>query len=385
MDFTLYTLKLLHTGELLTMPLMSESSYVSKNKKTFIYCWMLKNSDNTFTPMYVGQTTTGKRRWNQERNRNGCIALYNGIHAHPETLAPYIIKFVAEEDLNYYEQLFYLKFYTDSQYNGYNIKIPAQHRKTAPELVNKIKILLQQGKTYKYIKEQLNCKIELMRAVNLGHSWQDDTLTYPINKYAGKSTFKELGNKKVIGRYDANGQLLASYSSILQAAKASQITTSTIRRMCEGQYGFFRYDRPELLPKQIIIIEHARKVKGVINQYNLDGNFIQSFASVKEAARKTKISRTHINGCVLGKEPQAGGFLWRRQTEPTEQVAVINHTAKTGRFGGKLIGQFSLDGTLICTFKSVNEAARQTNYNCSNIARAARTNGTASGYYWKYL
>lgn len=386
MDFLIYDLKLLHTHEHIKFKLLPEALYDEKMGKSFIYCWLLQNTDNTFTPMYIGQTTAGKRRWQQERTRKGCVALYNGIQYYKENLIPCIIQFVAVSDLVKYEQLFYEKFYTDSIYNGYNIKIPNQYRRSPSTLVTTIKEYLLQGKTYDQIIKELACKRNIVRAINLGLAWADNKTQYPINKLAGKSTFKTLGKTKVIGEYDEHGKLINTYDSILKAAKATNRSPTTVKNMCELKYGFFRYDYKDHLPAYINIIIKNRPITGKIWQYDLSGKFIASFNSVKAAAKATGIARSHINGCVLCKELQAGGFLWKRVHNEVESCAPkFNSSAKTGKFGGKPIMQLSLDNKCINKFKSVNEAARQTGFKCSTLAKAAREQKKAYGYFWKYL
>lgn len=48
----------------------------------------------------------------------------------------------------------------------------------------------------------------------------------------------------------------------------------------------------------------------VVNQYDLNGNFIMSYISLAEASRQTNISRPNINNVCLGKRKSAGGYIW---------------------------------------------------------------------------
>ena len=55
--------------------------------------------------------------------------------------------------------------------------------------------------------------------------------------------------------------------------------------------------------------------------------------------------------------------------------------------GDKMVWQYTIDGTLIKSFKSASEASRQTGIARCNICSAARGNTkykTAGGYIWKY-
>ena len=44
-------------------------------------------------------------------------------------------------------------------------------------------------------------------------------------------------------------------------------------------------------------------------QYDLDGNFIKMWDSIKDAQQTLKIS--HISRCCLGKSKTAGGYVWK--------------------------------------------------------------------------
>lgn len=47
-----------------------------------------------------------------------------------------------------------------------------------------------------------------------------------------------------------------------------------------------------------------------IHQYTLDGQYIQSFKSIKEASKKTKVTRSCINRFLEGLYKKGGNFLW---------------------------------------------------------------------------
>jgi hypothetical protein len=49
-----------------------------------------------------------------------------------------------------------------------------------------------------------------------------------------------------------------------------------------------------------------------VNQFGLDGKYIASFDSIKEASKETGISYVTICSCVNGKLKSAGGFMWRK-------------------------------------------------------------------------
>lgn len=51
-------------------------------------------------------------------------------------------------------------------------------------------------------------------------------------------------------------------------------------------------------------------------QYDLSGNFIQAFESIKIAGEHTHIDPSCISKVCLGKRQTAGGFIWRYENDP---------------------------------------------------------------------
>lgn len=58
------------------------------------------------------------------------------------------------------------------------------------------------------------------------------------------------------------------------------------------------------------IAKSVEKQSKPIMQFSLDGRFLHSFPSIKEAERQTFISAGHICLVCQGKRPTAGGFIW---------------------------------------------------------------------------
>lgn len=55
----------------------------------------------------------------------------------------------------------------------------------------------------------------------------------------------------------------------------------------------------------------SKKLSKRINQYDLDGNLVNTFYGINEAERKTGIFNQSIGKCALGKYKTAGGFIWK--------------------------------------------------------------------------
>jgi len=54
----------------------------------------------------------------------------------------------------------------------------------------------------------------------------------------------------------------------------------------------------------------AEKCRTPIYQLDLNGNVINRFCSIKDAATALKVSAGHICDCLRGKRGKTGGFKW---------------------------------------------------------------------------
>jgi hypothetical protein len=48
-----------------------------------------------------------------------------------------------------------------------------------------------------------------------------------------------------------------------------------------------------------------------VNQYGLDGKFIQTFPSKAKACKETGVNDASLTSCLKGKQQSAKGFQWR--------------------------------------------------------------------------
>lgn len=70
------------------------------------------------------------------------------------------------------------------------------------------------------------------------------------------------------------------------------------------------YKRPEQVKKRISETMSKLKAQPVI-QYDLVGNEIGRYKSMREAERQTGVRAGNISGCCLGYLRTAGGYTWK--------------------------------------------------------------------------
>lgn len=60
------------------------------------------------------------------------------------------------------------------------------------------------------------------------------------------------------------------------------------------------------------------KTSKKVNQYDMQGNFIKTWDSIKDVERELNINNSNISSCCNGKKGSAGGFKWKHYKMPTE-------------------------------------------------------------------
>lgn len=117
-------------------------------------------------------------------------------------------------------------------------------------------------------------------------------------------------------------------------------------------------------------------------QYDLDGNFIREFRSIREIAAHFNLAR--IRGDCLNEDGQWHGYQWRRKR-------MCKPWPNIGKYGGKIpharpLLQYSLSGEYIATFASIAEAQRSSGDGIFLIN--AMCNGEATKkrpkYQWRF-
>jgi group I intron endonuclease len=127
---------------------------------------------------------------------------------------------------------------------------------------------------------------------------------------------------------------------------------------------------------------YSSKTRGTpVCQYDLDGNFINTFNSAKEAERLVpKTSKSNIRKSCINKSGLSGGFQWRFLNDDPPGIY-----SGRGVYDPKPVYQYNLDGELIRSFDSINKASKITNVDYrSIIACCNKKYKTAGGYIWSY-
>ena len=137
------------------------------------------------------------------------------------------------------------------------------------------------------------------------------------NMIPGGSNGAGLSKGKPVLQYDLQGNFIAKYPSVRQAALDLDLNTSNINSCCHGKRNYvgdwqWRFEDSNLPLQKIEVIEKII-IKKIIVQYDLNDNFIAEYPSALEAKRQTGIHNGNIGECCRGKRKSAGGYKWKEK------------------------------------------------------------------------
>ncbi len=109
-----------------------------------------------------------------------------------------------------------------------------------------------------------------------------------------------------------------------------------------------------------------------IYKFDLKGNFLQSYQSIKTAANSCNLDQANIIACLKGRQHTCGGFYWNYEKK-------FDYVAYNPE---KKVCQYDLNGNLIKVWNSIQEA--KIALNTTAICRAIKNKSTAAKYQWRY-
>ena len=111
------------------------------------------------------------------------------------------------------------------------------------------------------------------------------------------------------------------------------------------------------------VIDRMSKPKSrIVYQYNLDGNFIKEYRSVREAANNLKLSHSNISRCCNNISKHAGGFIFRYNKTVVDKVENPNAIKK-------IVIEINDNDEEIGRWESIMDCVRSTGIDNSNISR----------------
>jgi hypothetical protein len=318
------------------------------------YIYKIKNKIDSKT--YIGQTTQDlETRWrNHRKNTSNCRYLKSAFK-----------KYGVE---NFEFKLVCITF--DNQLDDMEIKYIEQYKCLVPNGYN-IRLGGNSGKHHEETKRKIAATL--------------------------------LKNRKVI-QFDIDGNRLKSFYCLREAAEYVGCSPSTIGHCCNGDCktakGFvWKYEsnetKSELGIPPLLQININRNSK--IIQFDIDGNRLNSFNSLTEAAEYVGSSPSNIGRCCNNIIKTSVGFRWKYESNETKSDAGIPPLTERFKYSKKLtkkevitqiprkIVQFDIDGNRLKSFDTSKQAAEYVGTSRSYITHCClNPNQTGKGFYWKY-
>lgn len=279
--------------------------------------------------VYIGQTTLTlhermlQHKKDSTRLRNKNIAFYNAINKYGfENFNWCIIDEGRNRgDLDYKEH-FWINFYRSyihfEDSNGYNMTLGGDGLYGYKPSEETIRKLIKARKGYKHSEET---KMKLRKA-HLGIPKTKKHRENLSKSRLGKYTKENNPRSRAVIQLDLDGNIIAEYPSVTDAAKAVNGNTTKISRCCAGEYRhrshknflwIYKEDYTEELVDKMVntfkVKIKGRPVRPVV-QLDLDGRYINRFDSVKQSVEAVGGTKKGVISCCKGERNEYKGFKW---------------------------------------------------------------------------
>ena len=129
----------------------------------------------------------------------------------------------------------------------------------------------------------------------------------------------------------------------------------------------------------------SKKSSKAVVQYSMTGEYLSEWESATAAALAMGLNRGSISRCCSGDLLTYKNYIWQYSDNDNidDRILEIKSKPKSGTHS-KPILCFDKQHNFIKEYPSASAAGREFGVAHTGIAYAARNNGMALGYYWKY-
>lgn len=252
--------------------------------------------------MYIGQTSKMvQTRWKEHiyaANNKKCKDYDSILHRAIRKYQPkeFDISVVETIDNTLLDEreTFWISYY-DSFNNGYNMTQGGEGSRTID--YQRVYELWDKGCSIGDISKIIHCSDVQAREILKSHTGYSTVESFRRGvSYCAKEVFQ----------YDYDGDLINRYRSAMEASRSTGISVSCILSVCNGHArtaGGYQW-RSKDSKKNVMKIPY-------IFQYDLNGNFINKYKSLKEASDAVGVSSGAIGMVCAGKRKTSAGYLWK--------------------------------------------------------------------------
>lgn len=176
--------------------------------------------------------------------------------------------------------------------------------------------------------------------------------------------------------YDSEGYFVKEFSSNKDIIDYLETNSSNVKRAVDNNYkinGYFISN--EKFEKLQITVN---KLSGKLNRYDLNGNYLDSYSTIKEAKEKLGLKLSSISSAIrLNK--QCNGYFWTRNNNPPSTIEVPDVTIFNNN---KKVKMMDTKGNIIKIFNSLSDAKKEYP-GCQSVIRGITK--TCKGYIFQYF
>ena len=191
-------------------------------------------------------------------------------------------------------------------------------------------------------------------------------------------------NARAVVLLTLDGQYIKRYDSAMDA-EIDGFHNADVLLNCKGKrrqtkgYMFMFEDEYESNGAKAYIKPKPNGMRSII-QCDMEGNFIQKFKSLQEAARITGTNRTTISGVLSNTYKSANGYIFVYEEDfPIKDLSIYKKRKK----GRKIAQVDAKSGEIIRVFDRISEAGEYLGVNYKAIHKVIDKEGrTAYGYKW---
>lgn len=385
-------------------------------KETYIY----KISDELGNVRYIGKSNNPRRRLYQHINDKSNLHKFNWLNSIIKRGSKPIIEIIEKVSVDIWQEreIYWISKFKEDGFDLINLTLGGdggngmKHTEESREKIRKYKQGIKLSEEHKKsISESVKKKAE--ESPNYNRS--GNNLKQPIDKdllyqlyivdnlsmpkiaekleCSEKKVFDNLKDysikkdkriwkkqcaskdKKTVLQYDLNGNLIKEWSSLKSASKFYKSTN--ISSCCRGESvtasGFIWRYKDEF---RDIDLDRLNYQKRKVSQYDLQGKFIRSFESIKEAS-SYGFNEGNIQACCVGRLKSSKGFIWRYSEDLQPDVYKKKNV--------KSVLQFTINGEFIKEWDSIACASKGLKIGGNSIVTCCKGKyKSAGGYIWKY-
>lgn len=173
------------------------------------------------------------------------------------------------------------------------------------------------------IAKEYEVSLSTINDIAKGRTWKSTNETYPLRPTTNQN--------KEVGQYTKDGVLIAIYSSAAQAERETKVKASSISEICKTKYDGIRKTAGGYMWRVIEELDNPEKIDPIvykcnnqgdkikqpnktargkkIGKYSKDGQLIEIYECMRDAAEKNDIALKNISAVISGKNKTAGGYI----------------------------------------------------------------------------